>query len=203
MRHRATPAFLVATTVAALTACATIASGTTQTISVSSNVEGAEVLLDGQPIGETPFTGPIEKNKNTLQIEAEGYRAETVTLSKSLDPVFWGNIIIGGTLGSITDFATGAAYQYAPATYQVELQAAQQSDEAYREQLVLRKFSMLYIDEISRDLSRGEGDYLSALVALVNDYSATTIDDSAIAEALAKSNGEPTRFGSLVVDLNE
>jgi len=49
--------------VVVVSACATIASGKTQAISVSSNVEGADVFLDGILIGQTPFTGPVAKNK--------------------------------------------------------------------------------------------------------------------------------------------
>lgn len=181
--------------------CATIASGTTQSISVSSNVDGAELYLDGEQIGTTPFTGEVQKNKNTLRVEHEGYRSETISLSKSLDPVFWGNIIIGGTLGSITDYGTGAAYQYQPATYQVELQATDQAEADYRQQLVVRKFAMIYIDEISWDVSEGEGDYLSALVTLINGENEAAVEDTDVAAALANSGGDPILFGREVVEL--
>lgn len=181
--------------------CATVASGTSQIVSVSSNVQGAELYLDGDKIGTTPFTGAVRKNKGTLRIEAPGYRNETISLSKSLDPMFWGNIIIGGTLGSITDFASGAAYQYAPASYQVELQSVAQPDEAYRQQLVVRKFAMLYIDEISRDLSNGEGEYLSALIALIDEDATAEVDERVIRNALEASRGFPIAFGNKIVAL--
>lgn len=183
--------------------CATIVAGSSQSISVTSNVEDAEIYLDGDQIGTTPFTGMVPKNKEELRVEKEGYRTETVSLSKSLEPIFWGNIITGGTLGSITDFATGAAYQYAPASYQVELQAAGQPDSEYLQQLAVRKFSMIYIDEISQDIVDGEGDYLSALVALVNrnEKVGPEVDGSDVAGALEASGGDPVRFGREVVGL--
>lgn len=181
--------------------CATIASGTDQPISVSSNVDDATIYLDGIRIGSTPFNGPVAKGKSTMTLEAPGYRTETLSLSKSLDPAFWGNIIIGGTLGSVTDFATGAAYQYAPAAYQVEMRAAGQTEEAFTRQLVVRKFAMIYIDEISRDVSAGAGDHLSALVGLMTADGTPDVPVSAVSGALKASHGHPIQFGRRIVDL--
>lgn len=201
MKRLVTAVCLVSLLVLVTSGCATLMKGTTQTISVSSNVDGAEISLDGMPIGRTPFTGPVKKNKSTLVIDMEGYRRETVALSKSLEPMFWGNIIIGGTIGSITDFATGAAYQYAPASYQVDLQRADQADEDFLKEVAVRKFSMIYIDELSADLSKGEGDYLSALISILDWAGAQRVDGATIREALTRSGGDPIRFGNNAVAL--
>lgn len=181
--------------------CATITKGTTQMMTVSSNVEGARVFLDAAEIGTTPFMGAVPKNKAALRLEAPGYRSETVALSKTMEPAFWGNIILGGTLGSITDFATGAAYQYAPATYQVELRRADQDEEAFLEQLVVRKFAMLYIDDIARDVSAGGGEYLSAMVRLLNLREDRQVHQDHVVRALKGSRGVAPAFGAGVVDL--
>lgn len=186
---------------AAAAGCATISSGTTQTMTINSNVQGARVFLDATEIGTTPFTGVVPRNRTALRVEAEGYRSETVTLSKTLDPAFWGNIIIGGTLGSITDFASGAAYQYTPATYQVELRQADQDEEAFLEQLVVRKFAMLYIDEITRDVATGSGEYLSAMVRLLNLTTDRGLHQGHVARALRQSRGSIEEFGAGVVAL--
>lgn len=191
---------LLAILLSGVAGCATIASGKTQAITVSANVEGAEVFLDGVMIGSTPFTGPVAKNKEQLRIELDGYRTETLALSKSLDPIFWGNIIIGGTLGSITDFATGAAYVYAPASYQVDLQRAGQSRDDFHHEVVVRKFSMIYIDEIALDISNGGGDYLNALTELVTWRGSDATGDS-VEAALIGSGGDPVEFGNAVVAL--
>jgi hypothetical protein len=181
-----------------IAACATIASGTTQTITVNSNVDGAAVYLDGEQIGTTPYVGAVPKNKSALRLEAAGYRSENVALSKTLDPLFWGNILIGGTIGSATDFVSGAAYQYAPASYQVEMQRAGQGDADFGRQLVVRKFAMIYIDRIAIDLAAGSGEYLDALVSLMNeDADRTTPDD--ILAAMRVSRGDPLQFGREIV----
>lgn len=181
--------------------CATITKGTTQMMTVNSNVEGARVFLDASEIGTTPFMGAVPKNKTALRVEAPGYRSETVALSKTMEPAFWGNIILGGTLGSITDFATGAAYQYAPATYQVELRRADQDEEAFLEQLVVRKFALLYMDNIARDASTGSGEYLSAMVRLMNLTENRGVDQGDVVRALKESRGVISNFGDRVVDL--
>lgn len=202
--NRITLAGLTALTIGVVSGCATVASGTTQSISISSNVEGAELFLDGERIGTTPYTGEVAKGKNTLRVEAAGYRTETVTLSRALEPIFWGNIIIGGTLGSITDFATGSAYQYAPATYQVELQATDQSEEDYRQQLAVRKFSILYIDQISQEVASGEGgDYLRALSSLMEEYAGSALSAEEVSEALRSSRGHPVVFAKTIADTRE
>ncbi|UCC73029.1 MAG: PEGA domain-containing protein [Gemmatimonadota bacterium] len=201
MTHKASYGSLTLITALVVTGCASIVSGTTQDMTVTSNVEDAEIFLDGVRIGTTPFTGLVKKNKGQLRVEQEGYETGTLTLSKSLDPWFWGNIIIGGTVGSITDFATGAAFTYAPASYRVELQAEGQSANDFQQQVRLRWFSMIYIDEISRDISQGGGDYLSALVTLLEEHGGEEIDPVAISDALATSGGDPNRFGDCLTEL--
>ena len=93
----------------------------------------------------------MPKGQQEIRVEKEGYRTTTLVLSKSLEGIFWGNIIIGGTLGSITDFATGAAYAYAPATYHVEMKANGTSQIEFERRMTVRKFAMIFIDEISQD----------------------------------------------------
>ncbi len=181
--------------------CATIIKGTKQTISVSSNVDGAEIILDGQKIGTTPFSGVVPKNKASLMVQKSGYKSATVMLSTSLEPIFWGNIIIGGTLGSITDFASGSAYQYAPASYQVDLKAEGQAQADFEQRVAARKFAMIYLDRIAADLAQGSGDHLSALLSIVNGEKRSGADATAIRRALVASDGDPVRFGNEVVGL--
>ena len=194
---------VVGIVIAAITAggCATIVKGRNQTITVNSNVEGAEVFIDGQRLGTTPFVGLAPKNKQMLVVSKTGYQTANIALSKTLEPIFWGNVIIGGTLGSITDFATGAAYTYAPASYQVDLKAAGQSDADFEAQVKLRGFAMIYIDEISRDLGNGSGDHLAALLSLLNADQPRHVDAAQVRTALTRSRGDQVRFGREIIAL--
>lgn len=180
--------------------CASIATGTHQLVTITSNVDGATVSLDGVKVGKTPFTGEIKKNGKILLIEKEGYKPHSIALSKSLEGMFWGNIITGGTLGSITDFATGAAYQYAPASYQVELISSGTSVTYFKQQYELKKYAMLNMSNISIDLSNNGGPYLESLIYLTkmenNKHSVEVIRN-----ILVKSEGDQVSFGNLIVKL--
>ncbi len=106
--------------------CATIVGGTSQNVSINSNVKGADVIVNGETVGKTPYNGPIKRGKTTtVTLQKDGYDPKTITLSTEIESIFWGNIIIGGVLGSTTDLATGGMYKYAPATLQIDLDKAQ------------------------------------------------------------------------------
>lgn len=105
-----------------LSGCATIFKGTSQVVSINSNVKGAEVIVDGKSVGQTPFNGPIKRGSDTtVTLTKEGYEPKSVVLNTEFENVFWGNILIGGTIGSSTDFGTGAMYKYSPANINVDL----------------------------------------------------------------------------------
>ncbi len=108
-----------------LSGCASIVNGTTQQMTINSNITDADITANGKPVGRTPFTGLVERgSKTSLTVSKAGYQSKTITLASSLEPWFWGNIIFGGLFGSTTDSATGAAYKYAPTTVEVDLEPA-------------------------------------------------------------------------------
>ncbi len=183
-----------------LTSCASIATGTSQLVTISCNVDGADVLLDGKIVGKTPFTGEIKKNGKLITIQMEGYKTHQIALSTSLEGMFWGNIIIGGTLGSITDFASGAAYKYSPASYQVELIANGMSINDFKKGYELKKFAMVNMSNIAIDLSKGNGTYLESLLYLANLDKGKNSNEI-VREILIKSNGDQVTFGEKVLEL--
>jgi hypothetical protein len=116
-------AFVAATLASLSTSCASIISGRTQLISVNSNVEGAQVLLNAVPIGKTPLTTQLKRGEEgTLRVMAPGYAPYTFALSMKINGVFWVNILVGGVFGSSTDDSTGAMYEYEPSTFFAALQ---------------------------------------------------------------------------------
>ena len=102
------------------TGCATVMSGTSQSITFDSSPSGAAIFLDGGRIGVTPFTTSLKKNKySSFRIELEGYHTISRQLDKEFDivallSIFWD----WGT----TDFISGAVYKYGQNSYFVELQ---------------------------------------------------------------------------------
>ena len=164
--------FFILTLVVAVTGCSTIISGKTQTVSFQSSPAGATVTISGAVIGVTPLTTMIEKKSNqTLTVSKEGYKTFTTQMTTSLDPWFWGNIVIGGLWGSTTDAATGAMNQYAPGQYIVTLE----SDGASKVSAATekskndkaREFIILSYNQIMSDLSKGSGNYQNSLMTIL------------------------------------
>lgn len=184
-----------------LSGCATITQGSSQTVSITSNVEGAAVYLDDQKIGVTPFQGTVKKGKKVVRVEMEGYKTETVALFRKTDGWFWGNVILGGFVGSTTDGISGAMYVYAPATYQIDLKSNSQSSLEFDQQYAIRKYSMIYIDDISRELATANGEHLATLCEMLGSRAEQSSKIDGIRAALEASAGDQVRFGNMVVDL--
>ena len=104
------------------TGCASILKGSKQSVNVNSNVDEAEVHVNGRLVGQTPFSGTIERASTVqLTVKKHGYKSRTITLDTGIEPVFWVNIFIGGVFGSTTDLATGSMWKVSPNTYNVDL----------------------------------------------------------------------------------
>ena len=103
---------------------ATIFKGTNQAITIDSQPEGAKVYVDGQLRGRTPLSISMKKSlsTHTFRVVKKGYASVTRTLDKSYDPVALANIIWDL---STTDMLTGAAFEYSPNNYMVELEKKQ------------------------------------------------------------------------------
>ena len=148
--------------------CATIISGSDQLITVNSNVQGAEVYLSGQLLGTTPLSANVKRGQEgIMRVTADGYQPYQVALNKSINTVFFVNLLSGGAFGSSTDYSTGAMYQYEPSTFMVSLQpgeqsVAQRNDWQRREEL--RSFVLLNNQAIVSDLATGDGEYVDVLV---------------------------------------
>ncbi|CAI2719229.1 PEGA domain-containing protein [Nitrospina watsonii] len=154
-----------------ISGCATLVEGSTQTISVNSNVQGAEVLFNGQPIGVTPLTALVPKGKNaTIVVKKEGYQAQTIAATTKITTAFWGNIITGGLLGSTTDLVSKSAYEYAPNNYYANLFPIESSSlqlKKLEHKASIRQFILFNYHSLIVDASRGQGEYLDALAHIL------------------------------------
>jgi hypothetical protein len=186
--------------VAILVSCATIMKGSEQLVTINSNVQGAIITLDGKEIGKTPFTGKIPRGKESMQITKKGYQTYTIALSTQIEGMFWGNILIGGTVGSITDFSTGAMYAYAPSSFQVDMVSGSVSMSDFEAKMNLRKFAMVHMTDIALNVAEGNGEYLSSLLELAK-LSSTDEAISLVRNNLVASKGDQIDFGNLMVSL--
>ena len=120
MKPRNTSAPLVASVVLiACSGCATLVSGTKQTITVDSDPPGALVRI-GEYTGTTPVTLRIPKGKDYRVEVSRGADKRMVTLNRNLDPVTLLNLIPPMWPGFIIDAMTGAITKYDAAIVSVD-----------------------------------------------------------------------------------
>jgi hypothetical protein len=170
--HLAMTALLITPMVLAL-GCASIMEGKTQSVSFNSEPAGAQILINGLPMGVTPATITIKKseydNANVL-FKKEGYQDQQATLHTKVTGWFWGNIITGGLLGSGTDAISGAMWEYSPDKYFVTMPPVKASiGETARLDYEnrVRIYILFSHEHLVSDLARGGGEHLSSLCALL------------------------------------
>lgn len=141
--------------------CASIISGTSQAVTIDSNVQGATVAIEGNIVGQTPFSGKIPRKRESVALVSKpGYAAQPVVLTTSFNPVailslFWDY--------STTDCLTGACWEYAPSTYYVNLRPSTSSVEQFRRDSELKAFAMTYYSAIKTELASGSGAKIEAI----------------------------------------
>ena len=103
---------------AALSGCASIVEGTTQSIAVTTPpTDGAKCVLtssEGTYYVTTPGNVTVHKTKNDLDVNCkkDGFRDAHTTIPSHFNGATAGNIIAGGVIGLGIDAATGANYNY-------------------------------------------------------------------------------------------
>jgi len=183
-----------------LSSCATIISGTTQTIVVNSSVPGATVSINGQRIGTAPMTASIKRGNNTIMVvEKDGYHSQSYVLPTSMNMIFLVNILTGGTFGTTTDLASGAIYEYTPNTYYVDLQPLSMSQSDFSEQYLIRRYAMLNHSQIAIDANENSGEYLLALTDMMSSKMDSETATRNIKSALVVSEGDQLAFGNELI----
>lgn len=90
--------------------CATVVNGTTQKIGISSTPLGADVTIDNQQSVTTPATVPLARDQShSFVFKKEGYQDDSFVITSGTSGWVWGNVLLGGLIGGVVDFASGAA----------------------------------------------------------------------------------------------
>ncbi len=116
--------FLLAIALLTMTSCATMLNGSTETISIDSQPQGATVKINGFVRGKTPLRVYLENDSSyTVELEMEGYfPAQAIIKNKVgagwviLDAFVW------GLLGPLVDACTGDWYELQPKALMIPLQ---------------------------------------------------------------------------------
>lgn len=106
-----------------MSSCATIVSGSKQTVKFSSNPSRATVYIDEVVAGQTPFEIKLaRKREHHVMIKLDGYKTYETNLTQKFNAWFLGNIAFGGLIGIIIDPITGAIYKLTPDEIHVEME---------------------------------------------------------------------------------
>lgn len=123
---RSLAAFML--TASLTTGCATVFSGTKCKVKVKSGdpVE-AKVFLNGNYMGTAPCKVKVPKNglksgQLTLEIRAEGYKSQFVTLTRKTKVAAVIGDVVTGVVWLIVDFADGAIYKAYPSKIRYSLE---------------------------------------------------------------------------------
>lgn len=111
--------------VLSITSCATIFTGTKDSITFTTTPEGAKVIHKGVEKCLTPCTAEIPRGlgKQMVMFQKDGFENKEVKLTKTFNPVTLLNILLGGAIGVGIDAATGSLTKYSPKSYTVELES--------------------------------------------------------------------------------
>ncbi|UCC29687.1 MAG: PEGA domain-containing protein [Phycisphaerales bacterium] len=110
--------------------CATMISGSSQTITVHSSPPGAYVQI-GHQTGTTPVTLHVPKGKDFPVEISQGPDKRVVALSRNLDPITLLNIIPPLWPGFIVDAVTGAITKYDPNVISIDFRTGQAVDNVH------------------------------------------------------------------------
>lgn len=147
--------------------CSSVINGTTQKITITSNVQGAEVMLNGVNLGRTPVTTRVKREKTShLLVRKDGYKDYSLQVQTKLDPWFWGNIVIGGLVGSTTDSVTGSTHLIDPDTIFVQMEPIS-TVVTNAADVEIRNFVTAAYSNLVRDIKAGKGDHLNSLITIM------------------------------------
>lgn len=107
-----------------ISGCATVVKGSHQGVPISSNPPGADVLVDGNLVGQTPLKVEMKrKHDHLVTVQKKGYQPRSIAVVKDVGGAVWGNILVGGLIGWGVDATTGAQYNLTPNTISLALES--------------------------------------------------------------------------------
>ena len=153
--------------VLALSGCGTIVGGSSQNISIDSNVKGVEIFDGGMKLCETPCTVRLarERSEKTLIARKNGYEETRILVGTSLNLFTLGNLI--SYTGFTTDAVTGAVWEYSPDSYYVNMMRNEK--ESRKEELLkkeIRRFILKNYDALRMEAGSGKSEYTKSLSSM-------------------------------------
>jgi len=109
---------VVAALAVAVSGCASIVKGSSETIAISTVPANHAVCTLSNPRGKwrvsTPGRVKVKRSEDDMDVtcQAPGYADATGTISSDFETWALGNVLIGGLVGLVVDWSTGAVNRY-------------------------------------------------------------------------------------------
>lgn len=191
-------AFSVIFLVLATGGCATIFTGTSDDIHISTDPEDAKIYREGRLVGEGDVTLTIQRagTPPEIRVEKTGYESQSFKPETTFNNVAMINSTFVLSWG--TDILSGSVVRYAEDSYHVQLIREGQAGLNPAQRIV--RFSLLNAVMIKFDLAVGKGEYLTELAGVSGSEA---VEDAFHAELLAERStlletGDPKAFAMRV-----
>jgi hypothetical protein len=157
-----------------LNGCATIFTGTTDTLKFDANVPGVRLTIDGQYKGELPLTLTMSRNfmngeQFKAKFEKQAYETQEFQLKREFNNVAILDITSIPTSGGI-DLLTGALFKFSPTEYHVQMlsRAKSASSVEFKRSKNLYRYALTNYHHLQRDIARGGGEYLTSFASALS-----------------------------------
>lgn len=189
---------------AILSGCATVISGPSQEVTFNSEPQEATITVAGKVLGKTPITANVSRDKNVaVTFEKEGYKTYTAQLSTTLNGWFWGNIVIGGLLGSTTDGLSGAIHEYSPDQYFVTLVPEKAFGMETNRPKDIKQMLLGFGSEIRSEIAGGGGSHVNELLAALGVVEEKKAQAVAAIRNIAASEDDNLELAKKIIDVFE
>jgi hypothetical protein len=170
---RTTNVGLLAAAGLALGGCATIFTGTTDTLTFDANVPGVKLTIDGQYKGELPITIVMSRNfvggqYFLAKFERAGYVTQEFKLHREFNTAAILDVTSILTSGGV-DVLTGSLMRFSPTDYHVQMlqEGHAASSAEFRRVTGLYRYALVSFRAVQKDLARGGGESLRSFAAAV------------------------------------
>lgn len=151
-----------------LVGCATLFSDAYDTMTITSEPEGADVYWRGERIGRTPLTYTFKRQTaaSYLEFAKRGYADKKVDLVRTVAPATWLNIgFMPFSPSSVgTDISSGTMWEYRPKSYVAKL-VPEGREETWNERVM--EYVMANDANLKKEIARGSGETLKSFCSMI------------------------------------
>ncbi|WP_286815643.1 PEGA domain-containing protein [Marinobacter sp. UBA3607] len=184
------------------TGCASVVSGTDQKLTFNSEPEEATVTVSGRVLGKTPLTVPVDRASNqSISFEKEGYKTHIAQLSTTTNPWFFGNIVLGGLVGSTTDGVSGAIHEYSPDQYFVTLNPDTLTGISTSKPRRIKEIFIAFSGELRHELAIGGGEKVDTVLKLLGTETSNKDTTIRALNQLALANENDLELANTIIEI--